>query len=86
MVLHYIFLSISYVCCFFHHVDNSKDNINAKYVTWFTRHKDGCFLTLAPAYIQVHSYIYPEWFNIYCSENLSCHASELPPFCTFMFS
>ena len=86
MVLHYLFLSISYVYCFFRHVNNSKDDINVKHVTWFTRHEDGCFLTLTPAHIQVHFYIHPEWVNIYFPENLSCHASELPPLCTFIVS
>jgi len=85
MVLNYIFFSISYVCCFFHHVNNSKDNINVKYITWFTWHDDG-FFNLVPAYIQVQFYIYPEWVNIYCPENLSCYASELPPLRTFIVS
>jgi hypothetical protein len=77
MVLNYIFLSISYLCCFLHNVNNPKDNINMKYVTWFTRHKNDCFLNFAPAYIQVHFYDHPDWVNINCPEKLSCLASKL---------
>jgi hypothetical protein len=86
MVLYYIFLSISHLYCFFNHINNSKNNINVNYVTWFTRHKDGCVVTSALAYILVHFYIDSEWVDIYCPKNLNCHASKLPPLCTFMVS
>jgi hypothetical protein len=47
-----------------------------QYVTWFTRHKNDCFLNFAPTYIQVPFYIHPDWVNINFSENLSCLASN----------